>query len=202
MSRTFLLRVAAAACLLAWASGCTPVGALAAAGATAGVAVAEERSTRDALDDLATGVAVNNQLLNRSAELFRDVDVEVNEGRVLLTGSVPRQEDRVEAAEAAWRAAGTREVINELTVAEDAGPRRYAEDVWITTQLRARLLRDVGVDAVNYNIETVEGVVHLIGLANTAEELSRVTRHAASTPGVRQVVSHVLFIDDPRRKTG
>jgi osmotically-inducible protein OsmY len=54
---------------------------------------------------------------------------------------------------------------------------------------------------VNYNIETIDGVVHLSGLAKSKEELDRVIRHAQGISGVKRVVSHVLTIDDPRRVT-
>jgi hypothetical protein len=36
--------------------------------------------------------------------------------------------------------------------------------------------------------------------SRSRSELERATDIAASTPGVRQAVSHVLLIDDPRRK--
>ncbi|MEM9138594.1 MAG: phospholipid-binding domain-containing protein, partial [Pseudomonadota bacterium] len=54
--------------------------------------------------------------------------------------------------------------------------------------------------SVNYNIETVDKVVHVTGLARSGAELSRVLDRASRIPGVVKVVSHVLTIDDPRRQ--
>lgn len=180
-------------------SGCTAVGLGVGALATTGVSVAQERSTRQALTDAEIRVTLNNSLLNDSYGLFGDISTEVVEGRVLLTGSVPRQEDRLRAVKIVWDTPDVTELINEVTIERDAGAASYAEDVWISAQLRAKLLGDAQVSSINYNIETVDQTVHLIGIARTEEELSRVVRHASGVKGVRQVVSHVLTKYDDRR---
>lgn len=182
--------------------GCTAVGVGVGALATAGVSVAQERSTKQALTDAEIVLSVNNRLLEEGYELFGDVTTEVVEGRVLLAGSVPTPEDRIRAATAVWETPGVIELINEITIEEDAGTLAYAEDVWISTQLRAKLLGDLDVNAVNYNIETVGQVVHLIGVARSEDELERVVNHARNIDGVKKVVSHVLTKYDDRRVIG
>lgn len=190
----------AAACALLLATACAPIVPILSAGAVAGRGVAQERTTKAGLADIETEVTINNHLLNHSGELFRRVGVEVVEGRVLLTGAVSRQEHSIKATELAWRAPGAREVVNELIIDGDPSFSRYAQDVWITTQLRSRLIADTDVASMNYTIETHRGVVHLIGLARSESELRRVADIAARVPGVTQVVSHVMAIDDPRRQ--
>ncbi len=193
----FPLRAAAAAALLALPS-CAPliVGGVA---ATAATSVAQERSTRDALDDIETQVAINNALLNESGALFSGVNIGVNEGRVLLTGSAPSPAEAARAVEIARAQRGAREVIDELQPTS----RSYgaiAEDAWITAQVRARLVTEAGADSVDYNIETYDGVVFLLGTTQSRSTLSRAVSAASKVPGVKRVVSHVLTIDDPRRK--
>lgn len=153
----------------------------------------------NALKDTEIEISLMNKLLNHSGELFRDVSVDVTEGRVLLTGSVPRREDKVEAARLAWETGGVTEVEDEMTVAEDSGTMAYLADVRISNTLRFALLTDRKVSSVNYNVETVDRVVHLTGLAKSDAELQRVIRRAQEVDGVQRVVSHVLTIDDPRR---
>ena len=194
------LCVAAAAAL--FTSGCTAVGLAVGAAATAGVSVAQERTTRQALTDTEIRVTINNSLLNAGRELFVDVSTEVVEGRVLLTGNVNRPEDRIKAAEIVWATPDVVELINELEVGGGGGVEGYAEDVWISTQLRAKLLGDVDVNAINYTIETINKTVHLIGVARNEEELARVVDIASRVPGVKKVVSHVLTKNDERRVTG
>lgn len=189
----------AAACMVApLLSACAPVAVI---GTTAvvGRSVVQERSTRDALRDTEIKLSLENALANHSGELFRDVSVDVVEGRVLLAGSVPKREDKIDASRLAWETEGVTEVQDELTVAEDSGTKAYLNDVRISNTLRVRLLTDMKVSSVNYNVETVDRVVHLTGLAKSEAELQRVIKHAQRVSGVRRVVSHVLTIDDPRR---
>lgn len=199
MSSRFLWRAGCALVLSVFASGCTPQGAVIGATAVTARSVLQERSVGDAVDDTRIEVEVNAGLLDKDHVLFGKVGTEVVEGRVLLAGHVPTREDRIAAAEIAWGVTGVREVINEIEVSEGGGLPAFAEDVYVANQVRARLLTGKDVSAFNYNIETIDGVVHLIGLAQTRSELRRVANIAATTPGVERVVSHVLIIDDPRR---
>ncbi len=178
---------------------CAPV-AVGTAGVVMTRSVMQERTTKDALRDTDIEFSLNKRLLGHSARLFSDVSVDVIEGRVLLTGTVPTRDDKVKATELAWATPGVSSVEDDLTVAEDSGTMAYFEDAWISNQLRVALLGDSQVSSVNYNVETVDKVVHLTGLARSREELSTVIGHASKTPGVAKVVSHVLTIDDPRRQ--
>lgn len=183
-------------------SGCGGIGLVVGGVATAGVSVAQERTTKQALTDTEIKLTIGNKLLNEDRGLFADVSTEVVEGRVLLAGAVDTPEERIRAAELVWETEGVRELINELQVGGGGGASSYAEDVWISTQLRAKLLTDVDVNAINYNVETVNQTVHLIGVARDEQELLRVVEIASRVEGVRNVVSHVLTKHDSRRITG
>ena len=178
-------------------SGCAEL--LIGAAATTGVAIAEERSVGDAVDDLTIRAELNHLFFHDDVELFGDVSFSVIEGRVLLKGSVPTPDDRIRALRLAWQAAGVREVINELQVADDSGILDYARDTWISAQLKGKLLVDGDVLSINYSVETVDGTVYLLGIAQDEAELARVTEHARSIEDVKRVVSHVVLKDDRHR---
>lgn len=167
--------------------------------ATTGIAIAEERSVGNAVDDLTIRAELNHLFFQKDIDLYQNVSFSVFEGRVLIKGSVPTPEDRVEALRLAWQAAGVREVINELQVTDEGGILDYARDTWISAQLKGRLLIDGDVLSVNYSIETVNGTVYLLGIAQDEAELVRVIEHARGIEDVKQVVSHVVVKDDPRR---
>ncbi len=171
------------------APGCTSL-AIGAAGTTA-VAAAQERTIGDAVDDAIIHTGVNSQLLQADIDLFQHVGVEVVEGRVLLTGSVPTPNDRIEAVRLAWQAEGVKEVLNEVQVTDDSGIADFATDSWISVQVKTKLLFDRDIRAINYSIETVNGSVYMIGIARDAVELKRATNHARTIKGVRKVISHV-----------
>ena len=58
-------------------------------------------------------------------------------------------------------------------------------------QLIFKLLLDREIKALNYNVETVNGVIYMIGIAQDEIELDRVTNHARTIKNVVKVVSHV-----------
>ncbi len=171
------------------APGCTSL-AIGAVGATA-VAAAQERTIGDAIDDAIIYTEVNSQMLQADIDLFQHVGVEVVEGRVLLTGSVPTPNDRIEAVRLAWQAEGVKEVLNEVQVTDDSSIADYVADSWISVQVKTKLLFDRDIRAINYSIETVNGSVYMIGIARDAVELKRATNHARTIKGVRKVISHV-----------
>ena len=121
------------------------------------------------------------------------------EGRVLLKGSVPTHEDRIRAGWVARQASRAQEVINELQVTGEGGILDYAKDRWISLLLETKLLFDIDILSVNYDIATVNGTVYLLGIAQDEGELEQVKEHARSVDGVERVVSHVIMKDDPRR---
>ena len=166
------------------------------------MAVAEERTVADAIDDLTIRAALNDVFIREDARLYRAVSFSVVEGRVLLKGSVPTPQDRERALGLAKGVAGVREVIDELQVDAGAGARAYMRDTWISAQLKTRLVLDLAVLHINYDVETVNGVVYLIGIAQDEEELERVVAHARDIPGVRRVANHVTVKDHPRRRSG
>ncbi|MBT5434893.1 MAG: BON domain-containing protein [Alphaproteobacteria bacterium] len=170
-------------------SGCVSMAIGAAA--TTGVAAAEERTMGDVVDDFTTNAQINGDLFAYSERLFQDVSIDVTEGRVLLTGKVPSPDDRVDAVRIAWQTDGVVEVINEIQVTETGGVESYLNDVRISNELRADLLFDGGVDSINYNVETVGGIIYLTGIARNQAELDLVVDHARTISGVKEIISHV-----------
>ena len=132
------LMVAAALAL----SGCG-AGMLVGAGATAGVAVAQERSVGDAVDDAGIELQISEALLKDSEVLFRKVDVEALEGRVLLTGNVSVADDRVKVARIAWKVEGVKEVLNELQITNRGSIVDYLKDGKIDGAISINNPRDV-----------------------------------------------------------
>lgn len=165
-----------------------------------GVIAAQHRSPGNAVDD----TVIHSKILhlytqNDVNDLLPRVNIEVVEGRVLLTGRVRNPETVVEAVRLAWQVNGVKEVINEVQADDRTSVKDYAKDIWITGRLKSLLLVDKHVQSINYNIETINQTVYLMGIASDQGELSRVTNLASTIKGVRKVVSHVRMKDDPRR---
>lgn len=180
-----LLALAAALSL----GGCVPL--VIGAGGAAAVGASQERGLEQAVDDNQIAFEINRKLLAEDSSLYRGVSTQVQKGRVLLTGSVPKAEDRITVTRIVWTIGGVKEVINELRVGEKGGFSQSVSDTTISTKLRTRLTADRNVSGINYSIETVNGTVYLMGTALNQAELDRVIAHARDISGVRNVVSYV-----------
>lgn len=171
--------------------GCAPLGVASGAGAVAGMSAAQQGGIKRALSDAKIQAEINDLWFKYDLEAFAKLDMTVNQGRVLVTGVVQNPEHRVEAIRLAWQPEGVSQVINEVKVAESTGIVGYGRDAWISTRLRASITFDKHVQSVNYNIDTVQGTVYLMGYAQNRDELNRVISIARTIPDVRQVVSYV-----------
>ena len=189
------IAVSLAALLGLLLQGC--VGAVVGAGATAGTAAMEERGISGAVDDTELRLRINALFSSKDERLWRKIGLQVYAGRVLLTGRADTAHMRAEAVRLAWQAKGVKEVINELQIAESGGASGFARDTWISTQLKSRLLFDKRILSINYSVETVNHTVYLIGLAQSREELNRVTNHARTLDYVRKVVNYVKIKRPP-----
>jgi osmotically-inducible protein OsmY len=157
----------------------------------AGCFAVQEKTFGESLDEAASGTEIKTKLLTGGGpSRFGEVDVEVADRFVLLSGRVPSQADKAEAERLAWSVSSVDEVANELVVDKfDLG--RDVNDRWITEQVRARIIADSDIKGVNYNIQVFNGVVYLMGFARSENELREAAEHASRVKGVQKVVSYV-----------
>lgn len=171
-------------------SGCAVV-AVGGAATTAAVKATQERGVSGAVSDADIQLRINKLWFDHNLDLYNRLHSHIDEGRVLLTGRAKDPDMRVDAVRLVWEVDGVKEVINEVTIDRDTGFVDDVQDGWIVTKLRSALLFDADIKSVNYTLEAVGGVVYLMGVASSREELRKVVAHARSISGVRQVVNHV-----------
>lgn len=193
MRLPFFTLAALAAC--AASSGC--VTAAVGAAAEVGVFALQDRTVGQGIDDAAASQTVKLRLLAADSAAFQEVDVEVANGNLLLSGVTPTEQHR-QAAETIARGVPTlQNVFNEIVVGQRSTLARSAQDEFITAQIRARLTASPAVRAINVNIETFHGNVYLMGTARTDHELRRAAEIASTTSGVRRVVSFMQVLPAP-----
>ena len=190
---SFGLLLAAGASLTLGA--CTPVAI--GTGVAVGVAASQERGLKGAAADTKIRFQINQLWFEESTSLYGKINLQVQEGRVLLTGQVPGPEARVTAVRLAWQAEDVIEVINEIEIGDKSSLLDVARDQWIAAQLRARLVGDAAIASINYSIETVNGSVYLIGVAQNQAELDRVLAYARNIRYVRRVLNYMRLKTDP-----
>ena len=136
---------------------------------------------------------ISRKFLGSKNNLFINIDTSVVEGMVLLTGIVKNQEIRIEVVKIVWEVEGVIEVINEIEIGDKTTIKEYANDVWITTQIKALATKNIGLRSISYNIETIRGKVYLAGLTSRPEQLETLINITKSVKGVKEVVNYVVI---------
>lgn len=69
----------------------------------------------------------------------------------------------------------------------------YVDDATITTKVKAALVKDPVVKALDVKVETFKNTVQLSGFVDTAEQKSQAERVAASVTGVQSVKNNIAL---------
>lgn len=178
-------------------NACTPLGMATGAAAGVGTAASKEGGISGAVTDASIKGKINELWFQYNIDMFSKLSTTVNQGRVLVTGVVQNPQDRVEAIRLVWQVHGVKQVMNEIRVADSEGVPGFVKDTWITTRLRTAITFEKNIQSLNYSIDTVQGVVYLMGVAMSESELNRVTQLARTIPNVKQVVSYVKMVGEP-----
>jgi len=167
-------------------SGCL---ATAIVGTTTGVAkmANDERSLGTQFDDVTTASKIDARLVAERDMPSRWISIEVINGDVTLTGSLPTQSHIDRAIFITKSIRGVRSVDSKMNVGIPK-IRTLLSDSWITTRVKSRLLNDKVVSGFSIHVETVDGKVYLQGVVNQATERVRAREIAHSVDGVTAVV--------------
>jgi osmotically-inducible protein OsmY len=180
-------------------TSCAPlVPAVVATGA--GVGIAQERSAGQNIDDKVIFTKIKHKFIQGEFnELFSKITVDVNSGRVLLTGSVEKHENMMEAVRQVWQVKGVKEVINEIEIGART-PAQRTKDLTTLQHLRVKLLMAKDVRSVNYTLSVINGHAYILGIARTQDELDKVLRILSETKSIKKVISHVSMKEDHGRE--
>ena len=171
-------------------SSCTPQLAIGTASTAIAVST-EERTLGEFVDDTLIKTQIKNLYFDTNENIFFNVDVEVTQGRVLLTGTVDNIDLRIEATRLAWGINGVQTVINELQISNDDNILSFADDLIISTKIKGKLLINSELPYPNYSVETVNGIVYIIGIASSEEERQSVIDLSKEVYGVVDVIDYI-----------
>ena len=65
---------------------------------------------------------------------------------------------------------GVKTVINEIQISNTDSILNFADDLVISTKILGKLMLEEEINSLNYNIETVNKLVYIIGIARTEKE--------------------------------
>jgi hyperosmotically inducible protein len=137
----------------------------------------------------------------------------VHDGVVLLGGKANTIGDHLRAVEIARGVPGVRKVETEITspdrFADDELRRRHdesatagtkrgvsdtAKDMWITSDVKMRLLADSDTPATDINVDTRNGVVTLFGMVPNAAAKSAAEADAKKVSAVKRVMNELQIV--------
>tara|TARA_Y100000768_G_scaffold362434_1_gene321212 strand:+ start:131 stop:724 length:594 start_codon:yes stop_codon:yes gene_type:complete len=164
-----------------------------------GVSIAlDPRSFGTQIDDSIMQQNLRAKLLSTDKSYIISVKTKILDGRIFLTGKVNSVEDKLKITKLAWEIKGARSVKNDLRIKEEFNFKRSAKDLLITSQLRAALIANKKIKAVNYNIDTYKKKIYIYGIAQNKMERDEVVKEAKEILDVEDVITSVFLVDDLR----
>ena len=151
-----------------------------------------DRSIGAVVDDATIKINIAAKFINSNDNLFVDVSSTVLDGRVLLTGLVDNQEVRIDAVRRVWEVDGVNEVVNEIQIGNRASLKEYAQDVWITTQIKGLAAKTLGLRSIGYNFETIQGKVYIAGITKKPSQLEELIEATKTVKGVTEIINYVI----------
>lgn len=195
--------------LLAVTMGLTglPLATLAETPAAATTDTGVRAETKRIVSDTTLTTKVKAALIREKDLSAMDVNVETRNGVVQLSGFVDSADQQERAAKVAKAVEGVKEVKNDLRLAAADGTATAAAagtasgaaaragqetghpltDSTITAKVKAALVREKDLSAMDVNVETKGGVVQLSGFVDAKDQQDRAGKIAQSIEGVKDV---------------
>ncbi|MCW8106985.1 BON domain-containing protein [Alteromonas ponticola] len=178
--------VCVATLVIASSQGCAVV-AVGAAGVAAKVAT-DRRTVGTQLDDQTSeGKVAYNWSQNDSLKELANLQVDVYNGVALLTGQAPSAALIQEALKAAQNVESLNKIHNQIRVGEPIAATTQANDIWLASKVRTKLLTDDRIPALQVKVVVQDSEVFLLGRVNNQEATSAV-EVARNVTGVARVV--------------
>ena len=130
---------------------------------------------------------------------FLNIQVEVLDGRIFLSGKVDKPEEKIKITKLAWETKGVREVKNAITIKGNSNFKQTAKDILITSQLRTALIFNKKTKARNYTLETINKKIYIFGIAMDTEEKKEVLLEAEKIYDVEKVIPSIYLATELSR---
>ena len=130
---------------------------------------------------------------------FLNIQVEVLDGRIFLSGKVDNPEEKIKITKLAWETKGVREVKNAITIKGNSNFKSTAKDILITSQLRTALIINKKTKSRNYTLETINKKIYIFGIAMDEIEKKEVLSEANKIYDVEKVIPSIYLATELSR---
>ena len=169
--------------------GCAPAAITA---GIAGVTASEsEKGLGTTINDTIIHASITETMFKEDVNKYIGINIRVDDGVVLLTGKVDSPETRINATRVAWKPRGVVEVINEIQITQKSSIKDKAKDLAASTKIRGNLVADKNIKSVNFNVDVVNGIAYLSGVARSEKEMNLVLAYTKKTQYINQLVNYI-----------
>jgi len=171
--------------------GCFPI---VAAGVGAGVMLAQDRRTKDAIIEDQNIETLATERIDKQLNSVMHINVTSFNHNVLICGEVPDEQTKMEIEKIISAIENVRTVYNELAISSNSSLASRSNDALITSNVKLRFVNDKRFNAEQIKVVTENGTVYLMGLVKH-EEANASSDIASTTQGVQRVVRLFEYLD-------
>ena len=83
--------------------------------------------------------------------------------------------------------------LNEIEIGDRATIKDYANDLLINTQAKGVAAKTIGLRAVAFNFETINGKIYIAGVSSKQEQIEKLIDALKSIKGVKEIINYVII---------
>jgi osmotically-inducible protein OsmY len=157
------------------------------------------------LDPRTLGTQIDDSIMQKSflirvsqidKKYVLSVSSKVVDGHIYLTGTVDSVDEKILLTKIAWKTEGARSVKNNIKVKDKFSLKNSAKDLLITSQLKVALLSNKQVSMANYQINTVNQIIFIFGIAKSESEKREVINEAKVIQDVKNIDASIFLVNE------
>jgi len=156
----------------------------------------DPRTLGTQIDDSIMQKSLGIRIAQVNSKYIISVSTKVIDGHIFLKGTVDTVDEKILMTKLAWKIEGARSVKNNLKVKDKFSLKNEAKDLLITSQIKVALLANKKVKSVNYQINTVNQIIYIFGIAQNEEERREVINEGKQILDVKNVDATIFLVSD------
>ena len=176
-------------------TGCVGVGSEGVLGTGVSIYL-DPRSLGTQIDDSIMQKSLLIRITKTDKKYILDISPKVVDGHIFLTGVVEKVDEKILMTKLAWKTEGARSVKNNIEVKDKFSLKNYSQDVLISSQMKVALFANKKISMSNYQVNTVNQVIFIFGIAANEAERREVMNEASLIKDVKSVDATIFLVDD------
>ncbi|MBU4317151.1 MAG: BON domain-containing protein [Proteobacteria bacterium] len=179
--------------VMVFSAGCVPL--IVGAGAAGGYkVVTEERTGATQWEDSNISASIKTEFVKDPLIKSLKIDVDTIDGHVILSGVVDSELQSSRAVEIAEQYKGVKSVKNNMQIGSKSFGQAIDDKV-IGGKIKAKLINEPGISALNIDVDVDIGRVTLSGVVHSQKIKNRIMELAREVQGVVDVVDNIRLTE-------